>query len=224
MKVNKTYTVLLLHPDNHFSHVALETLKKIPNVTLFENSGIKDPDLVLSVCYPDRIIKGKREGAKLAALNIHTGLLPRHRGSNPLNWALIWGEKEIGVTLHYMTDTYDAGNVVLQKIVAIEDTDTVRDLQHKTKEILPTLIQEFFADPEGYLAKAWQQNQAHMTYAQKRRPEDSELNLHAPARDIYNLWRACDPDEYPAFVMENGQKRIVEQVSRDGTITYKQNP
>ena len=224
MKENKKYKVLFLHPDNHFSSVALVILKKIPNIILFENDiQQEDYDFLFSVCYPKRITNEQRNKAKLAALNIHTGLLPQHRGSNPLNWALIWGDKEIGVTLHYMVDTYDAGDIVLQKRIPIKIEDNINDLFRKTKEILPELIKEFFEKPEEHLAHSWKQNQADMTYAQKRRPEDSELNLSASPVEIYNLWRSCDPVDYPAFVIEDGKKRIIKEVDLKGNIFYKDN-
>lgn len=178
-------------------------------------------DLVFSASYPRRITKDMCAVAKWGAVNIHTGLLPEGRGNNPLNWALVWGKKETGITIHKIVDTFDAGDICLQKRVTIYYDDTIRTLRAEIEDVFPGVIKEFFEDPEYLIQNARQQNQARSTYAQKRYPEDSELNLSAKPEEIYNLFRACDPDEYPAFVMEDGKKRIVKLVTVDGVVSYE---
>jgi methionyl-tRNA formyltransferase/UDP-4-amino-4-deoxy-L-arabinose formyltransferase/UDP-glucuronic acid dehydrogenase (UDP-4-keto-hexauronic acid decarboxylating) len=81
----------------------------------------------------------------------------------------------------------------------------------------------FFDAPETYLRNSSKQNQALSSYAQKRYPEDSELNLNVSPRELYNLFRACDPDDYPAYVMKDGVKIIVKKVTQEGKITYEGN-
>lgn len=204
--------------------IAGQILDKLAAEGLIEIVRLQDEnteyDILLSVSFPSRISQFLCKRAHLGAINLHTGLLPRHRGSNPLNWALIWGDPDIGVTLHKIVDSFDAGDVVLQKSVPIEWNDFVWDLRKKCFELFEPALRELFANPAELIKNAWQQDQACMTYAQKRRPEDSQLNLNAPAHHIYNLFRACDPREYPAFVMIDGKKHIVTNVTPDGQVTY----
>lgn len=194
--------------------LAKAVLEMLPNVELFEDlSVVKDPsfkyDILFSASYPGRIDSGLCKSTALGAVNIHTSLLPEGRGSHPLNWALIWGKDKTGITIHKITDTYDAGDICLQEEVPIFETDNIVSLRERVEALFPKVVAEFFNDPIGYLRDARKQNQALASYAQKRRPEDSELNMHAPARDVYNLYRACHPEEYPAFFMVGGIKYLV---------------
>lgn len=178
-------------------------------------------DILFSASFPKRISQEECAKAKIGAVNIHTGLLPQQRGIAPLNWALIWGDNATGVTIHKIVDTFDGGDVVLQEVVKITQMDNIRTLKERCLRRFPLLIHKFFNDPQHWLDRAWQQNQAEATYAQARRPEDSELCPSAPGEDIFNHFRACDPEEYPAYVLqEDGTKRYVKNVSPDGEIEY----
>jgi len=78
------------------------------------------------------------------AVNIHCSLLPKNRGPNPVQWSIINGEKETGVTLHYMDDGFDSGDIIAQKKIRINNRDTWISLQKKLiifqKEILKRYI------------------------------------------------------------------------------------
>src|SRR5262249_36770165 len=67
------------------------------------------PDLLLSIAYDQILARVARDGARLGAVNIHAGKLPAYRGRNVLNWVLINGEQEIGITAHFMDDGIDTG-------------------------------------------------------------------------------------------------------------------
>ena len=75
------------------------------------------PDLVLSVFYRDLLPDPVIDAAKVAALNLHPSYLPTYRGRAPLNWVLVNGEPETGITLHHMVRRADAGDLVAQKKV-----------------------------------------------------------------------------------------------------------
>ena len=76
------------------------------------------------------------------AINIHGALLPEYRGPNPMQWALLNGETETGVTLHYMTTECDAGDIIAQRRVPILFTDTWRDVLARVTEATNTLLSE----------------------------------------------------------------------------------
>ena len=75
-------------------------------------------------------------------LNLHGSLLPKYRGRCPINWVLVNGEKETGVTLHYMTPKPDDGDIVCQKRVAISDDDTALSLHQKVKDAASVMLNE----------------------------------------------------------------------------------
>lgn len=191
--------------------LAEQALKDIKSVELVPEDS-QEVDLVFSASYPKRITAQVCSKAKLGAVNIHTSLLPEGRGSHPLNWALIWGKNKTGITIHKIVDTYDAGDICYQKEIPIFEDDTIKKLRHRVEVVFPRVIEAFFEKPEYYIKDAKQQNQAHATYAQKRRPEDSQLNLDASPFEILNLFRSCE-DDYPAFVVEpDGKKTIIRSI------------
>lgn len=207
--------------------LAKRTIEGIEGVDLVDRgdygavfpAGVLDGiDLVFSASYPGRVTQDVCKLAALGAVNMHTGLLPRQRGWHPLNWALVWGDTSTGITIHKIVDSYDAGDVCVQQEVPIFESDTIVTLRARVEWMAPVLIEAFFEDAKFYLAKATKQNQAHVTYAPKRRPEDSELNLEATQTEQYNLWRSCHPQEYPCFVWRHGLKYLVINGRMDGGI------
>lgn len=194
--------------------LALDVLRGIEGIEVWPQRFVGDkpdaPYLLFSASYPKRIPEDLLAGAALGAVNLHTGLLPEGRGWHPLNWALIWGRDKTGITIHKIVDSFDAGDICVQHEVPIFDTDTIVELRARVDATVPQVIAAFFEQPEHWISYATKQNQAHMTYAPKRRPEDSEINFEAPWRDVWNLYRSCDPVAYPAFVTLKGEKYRVE--------------
>lgn len=178
-----------------------------------------DYDILITASYPKRITPEEIAKAKIASLNLHTGLLPKQRGYHPLNWALIWGDKQGGLTLHKTAESIDSGDIVMSCPFNISNNDTIRDLQVKATLLVEPVLVTFINNYLALLDCAQKQNQANATYAPRRFPSDSELNLKASKQEIWNLFRSCDPDLYPAFVMEDGRKRIVKDIV-DGRIVY----
>jgi methionyl-tRNA formyltransferase len=148
--------------------------------------------------------------ARLGTLNVHDSLLPAYAGFAPLLWALINGEKEVGVTAHMMDDDLDAGDVVLQWAVPVGDTDTTTDLFHKTVKLFGPITVEGLALIESGRTDWVPQDKAKASFFHKRAVEDSLLDWSWPADELERLVRA-QSDPYPnAFTFHNGQRlRVV---------------
>ncbi|HUH67034.1 MAG TPA: formyltransferase family protein, partial [Syntrophales bacterium] len=89
------------------------------------------PDVIFSFYYRNMLCDEILRIPKSGAYNLHGSLLPAYRGRTPVNWAIVNGEKETGVTLHHMTGKPDAGDIVGQKAVTIDFEDTARTLYGK---------------------------------------------------------------------------------------------
>ena len=100
------------------------------------------PDILFSFYYRNLIRQPLLDIPPLGCLNLHGSLLPKYRGRVPVNWALIHGESESGVTLHYMTPRPDDGDIVAQTRVAIDDSDTARTLFDKIVGASTQLLDE----------------------------------------------------------------------------------
>jgi methionyl-tRNA formyltransferase len=167
------------------------------------------PDLIFSFSYRIVIPVSILESASLGAFNIHGALLPRYRGRACVNWAVLNGEKETGVTLHHMTERVDEGRIVDQEVVPIGDDDTAHDV---FKKMIPAarrmLHRSLPAILEG-AAPGYQQDESQATYFGRRRPEDGLIDWSKPARDIHNLVRAVTHPFPGAFTYLDGRKLFV---------------
>jgi methionyl-tRNA formyltransferase len=128
--------------------------------------------------------------APLGAYNLHGSYLPQYRGRNPVNWVLIKGEKQTGVTLHEMVEKPDAGPIVAQKKVNISHEDTAYTLFSKLDEAADELLREILPRmKEGEIPKT-PMDLSKGSYYGGRKPEDGRIFWDKPADEIYNLIRA----------------------------------
>jgi methionyl-tRNA formyltransferase len=173
---------------------------------LFGRLQEADPDIIVAnnwrTWIPPRIHNLPRHGT----LNVHDSLLPAYAGFSPLIWALINGEPEVGVTAHMMNEELDAGDIVLQRAVTVEPTDTTTDLFHKTVGLIdPVTIGALGLIASGK-AEFTKQDRSKASFFHKRAEEDIRINWDWPAEDLERLIRAqCAP--YPsAFTFHRGKR------------------
>jgi methionyl-tRNA formyltransferase len=148
------------------------------------------PDIIFSCYYRHMLKKSILELPRLGALNLHGSLLPRYRGRCPLNWVLIQGETETGVSLHYMEEKPDRGAVVAQQRVPIESSDTAYTLLGKMTEAAGELMRGIYPLLRAGQAPRLEQDHTQASYYGGRRPEDGRIDWHKSATQIYNLVRA----------------------------------
>ena len=166
------------------------------------------PDLILSVYYRHMI------GTKLLALpplgawNLHGSLLPKYRGRAPINWAVLHGEARIGMTLHRMVKSADAGAIVDQDGVDIGPRDTAEQAFRKVlpcaRRVLARQIDALLAG----LATETPQDEAQASYFGGRKPEDGRIVWTQTSRQIFNVIRAVT-DPYPGAFTEIGEARLM---------------
>lgn len=167
------------------------------------------PDILVSSDWRTWLAPAIYQQARHGAINIHDALLPRYGGFAPLNWALINGETEVGVTVHFMDDELDTGDIVLQQRVPVEPTDTATDLFHKTLPLFPELVLRSLELIESGKQDWIKQDRSQATFFHRRSLEESRIHWDRSALDIVNLVRA-QPDPYPnAFCFHNGQRMRV---------------
>lgn len=144
---------------------------------------------------------------RLGTLNVHDSLLPAYAGFAPLNWALINGEPEVGITAHVMDERLDRGSIILQPRVAVEPSDTIGDLFAKTLVLFgPTTIAALDHLEHG-TGERRAQDLAQATFFHKRADEDNRIDWSWPAQDIANLVRA-QADPYPNAYCFDGERRL----------------
>lgn len=147
------------------------------------------PELILSVAY-DRILRRPLLTLPSAGcVNFHAGKLPQYRGRNVVNWAIINGEAEIGLTAHYMDEGIDSGAVLLQHTLPIAWTDTYADVLGNVVRAMPDLVSAtVLGVAEGRLVPQPQATGAG-TYYGGRIPGDEWLDWSQTSLDLYNKIR-----------------------------------
>ncbi|MBT4120765.1 MAG: methionyl-tRNA formyltransferase [Candidatus Magasanikbacteria bacterium] len=138
---------------------------------------------------PEKILNAPIHGT----LNTHTSLLPKYRGSSPIQSALIDGETETGVTIMKMDKGLDTGPIILQKSIKIEPNDTYIDLDKKLAKIgISALLEAVPAYVSGELQPSHQDDSQATTCKQFTR-EDGKVHWNKTAKEIYNLYRGLTP-------------------------------
>ena len=144
------------------------------------------------------------------AYNLHGSLLPAYRGRCPVNWVLVQGERQTGVTLHHMVTKADAGDIVGQNVVPIERTDTAVILYKKLCDSAGVLLDELLPQMKAGTAPRLPQDIGKGSYFGGRRPEDGRIDWRWPAERIYNMIRAVTAPYPGAFcLLPDGEKLIL---------------
>jgi len=194
--IAKKYDVPVLSPNSVNTPDWMEVLSQL------------EPALILSVYYRNMLPMKLLEKASLGAFNMHGSLLPKFRGRAPINWALVEGAKETGMTLHRMVAQADAGPIVDQMSVPIEDSDTALTLFRKVvplaKEILGRQIDCLL---EG-TATEREQIEDEATYFGGRTPEDGRIDWNHSSQRICNLVRAVTRP-YPGAFSDLKEERLM---------------
>jgi len=143
-------------------------------------------------------------------INLHASKLPRYRGAAPLNWALINGEKEIGLSIYKVDRGIDTGDIYAQETFEVSEDFTIRDALDKTLKIYPRMLLEVCDKIENGTIYPISQDPNEGTYFTKRRPKDGEFNWASDtAEQVHNKTRALTHPYPGAFFIHNGKKYFV---------------
>jgi methionyl-tRNA formyltransferase len=177
------------------------------------------PDLILSVYYRNMISSKILAVPRLGAFNLHGSLLPKYRGRAPINWAVLHGETRIGMTLHRMVKSADAGAIVDQEGVDLGPRDTA---EQAFRKVMPCARRVLARQMDALLAgtaRETPQDDSQATYFGGRKPEDGRIVWTQTSAQIFNLIRAV-ADPYPgAFTDVAGARLMVWWAEPDSAAT-----
>ena len=166
------------------------------------------PDIIFSFYYRNLIGPAILDIPEYGALNLHGSLLPKYRGRCPVNWVIIKGEEETGVTLHYMTPRPDDGDIVIQEKVSISPEDTAMTLHDKLKDAAGAMLDEILPLIKTQKAPRIPQDNSLATYFGGRGPQDGEIDWNDRSSDVRNLVRAVT-DPYPGAFSYVGDRKCL---------------
>jgi methionyl-tRNA formyltransferase len=213
---------LITHEDNPHEKIWFKTpavAAREKNISVFTPDSVNNPewrekiaalrpDLILSVYYRHMIGTKILALPPLGAWNMHGSLLPKYRGRAPINWAVLHGEPRLGMTLHRMVKSADAGAVVDQEGVEIGPRDTAEQAFRKVmpcaRRVLARQIDALLAG----IAKETPQDESQANYFGGRKPEDGRIRWTQTSRQIFNLIRAVT-DPYPGAFTGVGEAQLM---------------
>lgn len=152
-----------------------------------------EPDLIVTAAYGQLLPKGLLEAPKYGCINVHASLLPELRGGAPIHYAILKGKKETGITIMYMAEKLDAGDILTQENIAIEEKDHVGTLHDKLSKVgaglLITTLPSLFSDK----IEPKKQDDEKATFAANIKREQERIDWNKSNLEIYNHIRGLHP-------------------------------
>ena len=180
-----------------------------------------DPELIVVAAYgrilPEDILNAPPYGC----INVHSSLLPKYRGAAPINWAILNGEKETGVTIMHMAPELDAGDIILQRSTPIGPDETAPELFDRLAQMGGALLVEAVAQLQAGTAPRIPQDGSQATYAPMLSRELSPLDWSKPAQALHNQVRGLLPWPAAAGVFSGIRCKVFLTDIIDHTTTAK---
>ena len=155
----------------------------------------------------------------MGTINLHGSLLPQYRGAAPINWAIINGEKETGVTTFLLQQQIDTGNILMQERFPITESDNAGTLHDKMKEIGAAVLLQTVQEMANGTLQSKPQNIAdeqQLKHAPKIFTETCKIDFNKPVEEVFNLIRGLSP--YPAaFTLFNNKKLKIYSADKNLT-------
>jgi methionyl-tRNA formyltransferase len=166
---------------------------KIREPGAIEALRAKQPDLIIVVAYGQILPKSLLEIPRFGCVNVHASLLPRWRGAAPIQYAILNGDRETGVTTMYVDEHMDTGDIILQRSELIRADDTSATLHDRLARFGAELLVETVAQIAEGKAPRSKQNETSATYAKKIAKEDGRIDWTRSAVEIERQVRAFNP-------------------------------
>ncbi|KHT42383.1 bifunctional UDP-4-amino-4-deoxy-L-arabinose formyltransferase/UDP-glucuronic acid oxidase ArnA [Pectobacterium brasiliense] len=166
------------------------------------------PDVIFSFYYRTLLSDDILQLPSFGAFNLHGSLLPRYRGRAPVNWVLVNGETQTGVTLHKMVSRADAGDIVAQSVVAIDEEDTALTLHGKCRTAAAALLAQQLPLIRSREITLTPQDDSRASYFGRRTAADGLIDWQKSAHEINNLIRAVT-EPYPGAFTFLGERKVI---------------
>ena len=156
------------------------------------------PDIIVVAAYGRLLQKDILELPPLGCVNVHGSLLPRYRGAAPIQWAVINGEKEAGVTTMYMAQGLDCGDMILKASTAVGENETSGELYDRLAVLGADCLSETMALfarewAQGRRPKGIPQDESDATHAPMLEKSMGSIDFSKPAQQVHNLIRGMNP-------------------------------
>lgn len=152
-----------------------------------------EPDFLVTAAFGQILPQSVLDIPKYGVVNIHASLLPKYRGANPIQWAILNDENTMGITTMLTVLEVDAGDMLVQREIPIEETDTALTMVEKMANLGGQMIVESLQGLASGSITPTPQDATKSTHAPKLEKEDAQLDWNQPARSIFNKVRGQQP-------------------------------
>lgn len=192
------------------AHVPLFQPEKASDPLFIEEMRSLNPDLFIVVAYGQILKQKLLDVPNIDAVNIHASLLPAYRGAAPMRRSLMNGDSETGITIMRMVLKMDAGEIIDQARLLIDDEINYAELEKKMAELAKPLLLKTIFDYQNHRVTWKCQDESKVTFAPKILPEELKICWNRPAKEIHNLIRALSfkPGAYTEVFLRGEKKRL----------------
>jgi len=186
---------------------------RVNNPEFIEKARSYNCDLLVSMSF-DQIFKQKiLDAARLGIINCHAGMLPFYRGRNVLTWALINDEKSFGITVHFVDEGIDTGDIILQRSYPVIDSDTYQSLLETAYDACADILVDGLKMVQSGVFPRQKQSEIHPVglYCGKRSVGDEIINWNSSSRQLFNFVRSVSVPGPGATTFINGEKVTINR-------------
>lgn len=189
------------------------------NIPVFQPTKIREDyetilnteaDIIITCAYGQIIPKCILDYPKLGCINVHASLLPKYRGGAPIHWCLINGEEKTGITIMYMDELMDTGDIISKEEYVIQETDNVGVLHDVLSKIGADLLIETLPSIIDGTNNRVKQNDMDATYAYNVKREDEKIDFSLTGKEIINKIRGLNPWPLANFALDDTEIKVIE--------------
>lgn len=144
----------------------------------------------------------------LPCINFHPALLPKNRGANPYFWSIYLNQKVTGLTIHFMNEKFDKGDIILQEAITIDENETGESLKDKTTRLARVMVKDFLDLYDKKQIQPIKQNEIYASYEPQISEKEVIIDLNKPKIDVYRHLRALHPWTVPYIKMARRYVKI----------------
>ncbi|MBI3999079.1 MAG: methionyl-tRNA formyltransferase [Candidatus Omnitrophica bacterium] len=171
-------------------YLTVEAPRKLSLPDVVQDIKKLNPDLIVIASYGKIVPSAIFMTPRIAALNVHPSLLPRHRGASPIQQAILEGDKKTGVSVAEVTSELDAGDLLGQVEIEIDKNENALELSKRLAEMGAKLLLQTLGQLEAGKINKIKQDVSKATYAKKLNKNDGQIDWATPASYIHNQVRA----------------------------------
>ena len=168
-----------------------------------------NPDIIITCAYGQIIPKEILNCPKYGCINVHASLLPYLRGGAPIQHAIIDGYTKTGITIMYMDEAMDTGDIIASREITINKDDTYGSIYTKLQEIAPSLLIEVLPSIINKTNKRIKQDNSIATYAWNIKREEEHIDFNRKGLEIDSLVRGLNPIPYANTIINNIEYKVV---------------